>query len=121
MQAGGSPAAVDAPPFILSLSQGQGVSGVNGSGVAASNMGAALATQQAGAAVGAVPDPLQVTTNLASTVDDAYLGRVLIWTTGAMAQQAARVSAYDGATKVISVLAWPSALTPVNGDEFIIV
>lgn len=121
VQAGGTPAASDAPPFILTLSQGSGVAAVAGSGQAAANMGAALSTQQTGAAVGTAPSPTEVTTDLVSTVDDAYLGRVLVWTSGALYQQAAPISAYDGTTKVVSVLAWPSNLTPADGDTFVII
>lgn len=120
-RAGGSPASSDAPPFMLALTQGQGVAAVAGVGLDAANMAAALSTQQLGAAVGAIPGPLQVTTNLFDTTDDVYLGRVIIWTTGNMAKQAARISAYNGTTKIITVLAWPSNLTPEDGDEFVIV
>lgn len=121
VQAGGSPVVGDAPPFNIGMSQGQSVAAVVGNALDAANMGAALGTQVLGAAVGSVPGPLSVTTNLTSTVDDAYLGRVIIWTSGAMAKQAARISGYDGTAKVITVLSWPSALTPSNGDAFIIV
>jgi hypothetical protein len=121
VRVGGSPASGDAPPFNIGMSQGQSVAAVGGNAVDAANMAAALSTQIIGAAVGSVPGPLSVTTNLTDTTDDVYLGRVIIWTSGAMIRQAARISAYDGTTKVLSVLAWPSNLTPSNGDTFVIV
>lgn len=121
IRVGGSPAASDAPPFILTLSQGQGVSAVNGVAQDAVNMDAALSTQKIGAAVGSVPGPLSVTTNLTDTTDDVYLGRVIIWTSGAMIRQAAKISGYDGTTKVLTVLAWATNLTPSDGDAFVII
>lgn len=121
VQSGGGPTVADAPPFNMGLSQGAGIAAVNGSAAAADNMGAALSTEITGTAVGSVPGPLQVTTTLGDTTDDVYLGRVILWTSGAMIRQAARISAYDGTTKVISVLAWPTTLTPSDGDEFVIV
>lgn len=121
VQAGGGPVSGDAPPFNIGMSQGQSVAAVGGSAVDAANMTAALGTQILGAAVGSVPGPLSVTTTLPDTTDDVYLGRVIIWTSGAMIRQAARISAYNGGTKVLSVLAWPSNLTPSNGDTFVIV
>lgn len=118
---GGSPSSADAPPFILGAAQGQNVAAVAGVGQNAANMGAALSAQAIGAAVGTVPSALEVTTTLEETQDDTFLGRVIMWTSGAMAKQAARISAYNGSTKVISVLAWPSDLTPADGDEFVII
>lgn len=120
VRAGGSPASSDAPPFNLLLSQGQGIAAVRGDGQAAVNMANALSAQAVGAAVGSPPSAASVTTTLEETVDDTFLGRTILWVTGAMAKQGARISGYNGTTKVMSVLAWPSTLTPSDGDTFVI-
>jgi hypothetical protein len=121
VQVGGSPASTDAPPFNIGMSQGQSIAAVVGAALDAANMAAALGVEITGAAVGTVPGPLSVTTNLPDTTDNVYLGRVIIFTSGAMIRQAARISGYVGFTKVLSVLSWPSNLVPQNGDTFIII
>jgi hypothetical protein len=53
-----------------------------------------------------------------SAVNDFYNGRVLVFTSGALAGQATSISDYDGATTTATVVALTSA--PVNGVTAII-
>lgn len=118
-QAGGSPAALDAPPFILSLTQGANIAAVAGSAVAANNLGASTGSQQTGELIG-VPTDTVLPTDLGSTTDDQYLGRVLIMTSGDADKQVQYITAYDGATKEIT-LAAPLVTAPAAADTFVII
>ena len=59
------------------------------------------------------------TTDLTEATDDHYIGRVVLFASGALAGQAAVISDYDGTSKLITV---QDAMTdaPSNGDDFII-
>lgn len=61
----------------------------------------------------------QFITNLASATNNFYVGKILEFTSGALAGQAREVTAYDGATKTITVgAAFTSA--PVDESTFIL-
>lgn len=61
----------------------------------------------------------QMTTNLTEATTDHYKGRIVIFVTGALQNQATDVTGYDGATKIVTMTALTEA--PGNGDEFILV
>ena len=61
----------------------------------------------------------QMTTNLTEATDDHYNGRIIIWTSGVLQNQATDITDYDGATKMLTYTATTEA--PSNGDTFIIV
>jgi hypothetical protein len=60
-----------------------------------------------------------MTTTLTEATDDHYIGRVIVWTTGALANQATDITDYDGATKKLTFTATTEA--PSDGDTFVIV
>jgi hypothetical protein len=60
-----------------------------------------------------------VTTNLTEATNDHYNGRTIIFTSGALSEQAATISDYNGATKELTVPAMTEA--PANGDDFVII
>ena len=93
---------------------------ISGSGPAADNL-EALAS--AATIAGAVDDEAATTTvfitNLAEVTNNHYIGGVLVFTDGALAGQARRITDYDGATKTVTL---QSALTeaPDDDDAFLI-
>ena len=58
-------------------------------------------------------------TDLTSAVDDFYNGRVIIFTSGALANQATNITDYAGATKTVTVTALTAA--PANSVTFVVV
>lgn len=58
-------------------------------------------------------------TTLASAVNDHYVGRVIIFTSGTLLNQATTITDYVGATKTVTVVALTSA--PANSVSFIVV
>lgn len=120
-QSGGSPALGDTPVTAIYHSQGENVAAAANSWTAAHNMGAALRTQQVGAISGTPPDATTLPTNLTNSSADAYAGRAIIMTSGALIQQASFITEYDGTTFTLTTSGFPSGGTPVNGDEFIII
>src|SRR3990172_10617264 len=81
-----SPAIGDAPASGVGQSQGSNVSAVGGEPVAAANLAAALGSQTTGALIG-TPTALLLQTDLADTLDDVYVGRMLIMTSGLAVRQ----------------------------------
>jgi hypothetical protein len=75
---------------------------VNGSASSAANLGAA-AQGITSLTVGAGSSTNLISTNLASAVSGFYTGRTLVFTSGLLAGQAAQITAYNGATKQLSV------------------
>jgi len=60
-----------------------------------------------------------VNTNLTEATDDHYNGRVIIFTSGALAGQASDITDYNGTTKALTVTALTEA--PASSDAFVIV
>lgn len=118
-QAGGIPAALDAPGFLLSLSQGENIAGIAGSGQSAANLGASTGSQTTGALIG-TPTATVLPTDLSAGTDDRYLGRILIMTSGDAVDQVQYVISYDGTTKEITLSA-PLISVPAATDTFIII
>mgnify|MGYP001611998204 CR=1 FL=1 len=59
-------------------------------------------------------------TNLTETVNDLWKDNMLLFTTGGLANQVKKVSAYNGSTKFITAsTAFTSA--PANGDRFLLI
>lgn len=120
VRSGGSPSLADVPAINFYSSQGQNVAAVGNSWKSGQNMGLALGTQQIGAISGTPPSAISLTTNLTSVHIDAYAGRSIIMTSGALIQQAALITAYDGAG-LLTINGFPSSGTPANTDTFIII
>jgi hypothetical protein len=60
-----------------------------------------------------------ITTNLTETTDDHYIGRIVIFVTGNLYNQATDITDYDGVTKNLTVTAMTEA--PALNDRFVIV
>ncbi len=89
----------------------------NGSTTAADNirgggLGLVLSTCAAGSTT------TSIVTNLTEATNDHYNGRVITFTNAALLGQTSSISAYDGATKTLTVVALTEA--PANTDTFVI-
>lgn len=58
-------------------------------------------------------------TGLASTVDNFWKDAIVVFTTGALADQSKRVASYSGTTKVLTLVAALTA-APSAGDKFLL-
>lgn len=72
-----------------------------------------------GAAEAGTLSTTQMTTDLAEATNDHYAGRVIIWTSGVLKDQATAITAYLGATGMLTYTAVTEA--PTAADTFIIV
>jgi D-alanyl-D-alanine carboxypeptidase len=72
-----------------------------------------------GAAAAGTLSTTQMTTDLTEATNDHYNGRVIIWTSGDLTDQATDITDYDGATKMLTYTAITEA--PGAGDTFTIV
>ena len=86
-------------------------------------LGASADTIALGTVSGTPTDIQFAASDLVSTENDNYNGKVLTWrsdtTTVALRGQAQFISSYDGTTKIITV-GGPFTATPVVGDTFVI-
>lgn len=92
---------------------------VAGNTEAASDLSFSARTIVRGAAVAGTLSTTQMTTDLTEVTDSHYNGRVIIWTSGALRDQATDITAYLGSTKRLTYTAVTEA--PVAGDTFVIV
>jgi hypothetical protein len=60
----------------------------------------------------------EMTTDLTEATNDHYNGRIIIWTSGVLKDQATDITDYDGATKKLVFTAVTEA--PSNADTFVI-
>lgn len=120
-QVGGSPNISDAQPGPAGIGQAQGVdiAAVVHDETAASNMQVNLDQLQQGSAIAGTLSTTQMSTNLVSSVNNLYVGRLLILTSGALRQEVTTISAYNGTTKTLSFTALTG--TPSPGDGFLII
>jgi hypothetical protein len=77
------------------------------------------ATIVEGAAAAGTLSTTEMTTTLTEATDDHYNGRIIIWTSGVLANQATDITDYDGATKKLTFTAVTEA--PAAADTFVIV
>ena len=82
-------------------------------------MEASAETIVVGAAITGTLSTTQMTTDLTETTDDHYNGRIIIWTSGVLQDQATDITDYTGSTKLLTYTAVTEA--PSNTDTFIIV
>ena len=120
-QVGGSPALSDAAPGPISIGQAQGVdiASVVPNPTAAGNMQINLLQLQAGSVTSSIVTTISFSTNLVSSVTNLYVGRLLIMTSGTLAQEVVTITGYNGTTKVLSFS--PLTSLPSAGDGFLIV
>jgi hypothetical protein len=62
-----------------------------------------------------------MTTDLTEATNDHYRDRALVWLTGVLAGLAVKITAYTGATKLLTYSATPTGEAPTAGDRFIVV
>jgi len=86
---------------------------------AADKLEASAETIVIGAAAAGTLSTTQMTTDLTEATNDHYNGRVIIWTSGVLIQQATDITDYDGATKMLTFTAVTEA--PTAADTFVIV
>ena len=92
---------------------------ISGSTDAADHLEASAETIVVGAAVTGTLSTTQMTTDLTEATNDHYNGRIIIWTSGVLKDQATDVTDYDGATKKLIYTATTEA--PSDGDTFVLV
>ena len=95
------------------------VGALGGDTAALANLAESAGTMVTGAAVTGTLSTTEMTTDLTEATDDHYNGRVIIWTSGVLANQATDITDYNGTTKALTYTATTEA--PSNGDTFIIV
>jgi len=119
VRVGASPAIGDAPASGIGQSQGTNIAAVGQDAGLADNLRAGLLSEIQGHAVAGTLSVRQATTDLDDTIDNVYLGRLLVWTTGALLRQSASVLGYNGTTRVLTF--GPVTSAPTAGDAFIII
>lgn len=72
-----------------------------------------------GNAIAGTLSTTQMTTDLTEATDSHYNGRTIIWTSGVLLGQATNITAYTGASKMLTYTAITEA--PSAGDDFLIV
>ena len=95
------------------------VGAINGSTEAAVDLALSAGTIVVGAAETGTLSTTQMTSNLTEATDDHYNGRIIIWTSGVLEDQATNITDYEGATGLLTFTAVTEA--PSNGDTFVIV
>jgi len=98
---------------------GVDVTKINGSAEAASDLALSAATIVAASAITGTLSTTQMTTDLTEATNDHYNGRIVIWTSGVLQDQATDITAYNGTTKLVTYTATTEA--PSNADTFVIV
>lgn len=92
---------------------------IAGDATAATNLSKSTIGIEPGAAIAGTLSITQMTTDLTETTDDHYNGRIIVWTTGALKNQATDITDYAGGTKLLTFTATTEA--PIATDEFVII
>lgn len=106
-------------PIGGGVAAGANIAAVDTSVPAAMNFGQAAGSEVVGAAVSGTLSVTQMSTNLTNSLNNAYVGRTIIWTSGILTGVAAGITSYNGTTKVLSFT--PVSTAPSATDTFIIV
>jgi len=104
---------------LNTLITGVNVTQIAGNTEAATDLAASAATIVTGAATATTLTTTTMSTNLTEATDSHYNGRIIIWTSGVLKDQATNITAYTGSTKLLTFTAVTSA--PSNTDTFVIV
>jgi len=86
---------------------------------AATNLSKSAIGIEPGAAITGTLSTTQMTTDLTEVTDDHYNRRIIVWTSGVLKNQSTDITAYTGATKLLTYTATTEA--PANTDTFVIV
>lgn len=95
------------------------ITSIGGSATAASNLSASALGIFPSSVNDASPSNTAFVIVSTESTNDHYKGRIIVFTTGALANQATDITAYDGATKTVTVTALTEA--PADGDDFVII
>jgi len=87
--------------------------------VAATNLSKSAIGIEPGAAITGTLSTTQMTTDLTEVTDDHYNGRIIVWTSGVLKNQATDITDYTGASKLLTYTATTEA--PANTDTFVII
>ncbi len=120
LRGGSDPALGDSPVTAIMQSQGANIAAIGqlvggANGLALTTNGMVIGAVAAGAATSSA-----FYTDLTSTVNSAYQGRVCLFVNGDLINQVGNVIGYDGATKLLTV-GGPYTSAPSEGDSFIII
>lgn len=92
---------------------------INGSTEGVAGLGKSAGTIVTGAAEAGTLSTTQMTTDLTEATDEHFNGRICIWTSGVLQNQASDITAYLGSTGRLTYTATTEA--PSAGDTFVIV
>lgn len=106
------------PAALVGGRMNSDVQALNSDNTAAANIALSAATIVGGACEG-TPSTTVIQTNLAEASDDVYIGRILIFTSGAASGEATDITDYVGATGTVTVT--PLAFAPAAADTFILI
>ncbi len=120
LQGGGSPTLGDTAISGPYQSQGANLGAVAGSFQAPLNLERTLDGMLQGSVIAGTLTPSAFPTDLTSTTNAAYQGRVCLFLTGALIKQVGNVIAYDGTSFTLTV-GGPYTAAPSIGDKFIII
>ena len=107
------------PAALVSGKMDSDATAISGSTAAADQLEASAETIVVGAAATGTLSTTQMSTNLTEVTDDHYNGRILIWTSGVLKDQATNITDYVGTNGVLTFTATTEA--PSNSDTFVIV
>jgi hypothetical protein len=107
------------PSALVGGKMDANIGAVNASTTAAVNLALSAGVIVAASAITGTLSITAMTTDLTETTDDHYIGRIVIWTSGVLINQATAITDYTGASKLVTYTATTEA--PSNGDTFIIV
>lgn len=107
------------PAALVSGKMDSDTIAISGSTLAADKLEASALTIVSGAAVAGTLSTTQMTTDLTEATDDHYDGRIIIWTSGALKDQASDITDYAGSNFLLTFTAVTEA--PVATDTFILV
>lgn len=95
------------------------VTKLNGDATAAANLAKSASAIRRGAVTGATTTTTLIDSSLTEWATDFFKGRILIFTSGALAQQATDITAFDPSTDKLTFTALTSA--PSAADAYVIV
>ena len=98
---------------------GTSIYAVNADPIAANNFGVSARTEVQGSVIAGSITTTLIPTNLANPLNNSYVGRTILFTSGVLTGTAAGITIYNGTTNVLTVTPLPTAPSP--GDTFIIV
>jgi hypothetical protein len=107
------------PAALVSGRMSSDAVAISGSTAASDQLEASATTIVSGTAQTGTLSTTQMTSDLSEATDDHYIGRIIIWTSGVLANQATDITDYAGSSGLLTFTAVTEA--PSNNDTFIIV